>query len=173
MALFVMKKRGLTLRKLAVANLLLQGVTAAVNIDVELLLPQELGDLLGIIKEAHADGDDNDLPGREPERPFAGKVLAQDGGEALDAAGHGAVDHDGPGAPRRQGLLDEERLLLAVLFVLAILLVLAGVGCLGSDQGGGGRLGVLGLGDVAFGGLELEGEVDRLLEIELDGGALP
>ena len=162
-----MGRRGLTLRKLAVANLLLQGVTAAVNIDVELLLPQEQGNLLGIIKEAHADGNDNDLPGREPEWPLASEVLAQDGGEALDAAGHGAVDHDGPGTPGRQGLLDEKRLLLAIL------LVLAGVGCLGGDQGGGGRLGVLGLGGVAFGRLELEGEVDGLLKVELDGGALP
>jgi hypothetical protein len=90
-----------------------------VHTDVEVLLAQELRDLLGVVEEAHADGTDNDLARREPERPLAGKVLAQDGREALDAAGHGAVDHDRAGATGGQGLLDEEGLLLAVLLVLS------------------------------------------------------
>jgi hypothetical protein len=146
-----------------------------VHTDVEVLLAQELRHLLGVVEEAHADGNDNDLARREPERPLAGKVLAQNGREALDAAGHGAVDHDGAGAAGGQGLLDEEGLLLAVLLVLGAsrlgVLAVSGLGL--EDRSGGGGLGVLGLGDVTLGRLKLEGEVDGLLEVELDGGTLP
>ena len=43
------------------------------------------------------DGDEHHLAGAEPERPLAAVVLAEDGEHPLDAAEHGAMDHDGPG----------------------------------------------------------------------------
>ena len=137
---------------------------------METLLLQERSHLLGVAQETHADGDDNDLARRHPEGPLAGKVLGQNGSEALNAASHGAVDHDGTGAARGQRLLDEEWLLL----VLAVLLV--GGGILLNRGRGSGRGVVSDLRLVlvrALGGLVLEGEVDRLLEVELDGSALP
>ena len=72
---------------------------------MEVLLPEKLSDLLGIVKKAHADGNDNHLPGGEPERPLARKVRAQDGCESLDAASHGTMNHDRAGASGCQGLL--------------------------------------------------------------------
>ena len=134
---------------------------------METLLLQERGHLLGVVEEAHADGDDDHLARGHPEGPLAGKVFCQDGGETLNATSHGAVDHDRPGTARGQGLLDEERLLL----VLPILLVGSVIG----GRGGGrsrGRLSGIGLVGT-LGGLVLEREVDGLLEVELDGGALP
>ena len=137
---------------------------------METLLPQKRRHLLGITEEAHADRDDDDLARRHPERPLAGKVLSQNGSETLNAASHGAVDHDGAGAAGRQRLLDEQGLLL----LLAVLLILrGGIRHRGGSRGrGGSRLcGVCLVRTI--GSLVLEREVDRLLEVELDGGALP
>lgn len=139
---------------------------------MEALLAQLLGHLLGIVQEAHADGDDDDLARRQPERPLAGKVLGENGREALDAAGHGAVDHDRSGAAGRKRLLDQEGLPL----VLAILLVVVDSLWRRCGSGRGSRhhavwprLVLL----VTLGRLVLQREIDRLLEVELDGGALP
>jgi hypothetical protein len=76
----------------------------------------------------------------------------------------------------RQGLLDEQGLLL----VLAVLLVLrCGIGCRSRSRSrsrsrGRGRSSLCGIYLVrTLGSLILEREVDGLLEVELDGGALP
>lgn len=79
------------LAQLAVADLLLEGVPAEVDVD-EHLLPVEDGlHLLGVGVEADADGDDEDLPRAQPERPLAREVLAEDPHEALYTAGHCCV----------------------------------------------------------------------------------
>jgi len=166
----------LTLRQLAITNLLLQGVARAIDINIEARLLEDSRNLLGIVEEAHADGDDKDLARRQPEGPLAGEVLAQNGREALDRASHGAVDHDRASAARGQRLLGDERLLLAVLLVGSVLLLLAvdgGLGLLGLGLLLLLLLVLLGGGLRALGSLVLQGEVDGLLEVELDGGALP
>jgi hypothetical protein len=139
---------------------------------METLLLQKRRHLLGIAEETHADRDDDNLARRHPEGPLAGKVLGQDSSETLNAASHGAVDHDGPGATGRQGLLDEQGLLL----LLAVLLVLrGGIGRRSRGRSWGrGRSSICGICLVrTLGSLILEREVDGLLEVELDGGALP
>ena len=158
----------LTLSELGGTNLLLERVAGAIDIDVNLLLLEGQSNLLGVIKEAHANGDDHNLTGRHPEGPFAGEVLGKNSSEALDGTSHGTVNHDGAGAARGKRLLDEKGLLLLVLTLLGGLLLLSNLG-LGS-LGGGLAVVVLGLGLSSH---VLEREVDGLLEVELDGGALP
>jgi len=135
---------------------------------METLLLQKRRHLLGIAEEAHADRDDDNLARRHPEGPLAGKVLSQDSSETLNAASHGAVNHDRAGAAGRQGLLDEQGLLL----LLAVLLILrGGNGCRGRGRGRSRLCGICLV--RTLGCLILEREVDGLLEVELDGGALP
>ena len=72
------------LRELARSNLLLHGVASNVNIDVHTLLAEQSLELEDIVVCRRHDGDDEDLAGRKPERPLSGKVLGQDGEEALE-----------------------------------------------------------------------------------------
>lgn len=134
---------------------------------IKLLLLQQGSDLLSVIQEAHANGDNDNLARRHPEWPLAGKVLSQNGSEALDTASHGTVDHDRAGTARRKSLLDKKRLLLllAILVLLSLGLRSRRSRLLNSS---------LGLTLVhSLASLVLEGEVLGLLEVKLDGGALP
>jgi hypothetical protein len=97
-------------------------------------------------------------------------VLSQNGSEALDAASHGAVDHDRAGAARGHGLLDQEGLLLLLAVLLVGILSLRGRGRCRSRLCG---IRLLLVRMRTLGSLVLKGEVDGLLKVELDGGALP
>ena len=82
------------LRDLAVSDLFREGRVTQVGVGVQARVPQLLRDLLGVLLVRRRDGDDDDLPGREPEGPLARKVFGQDGREPLDRAEDRAVDHD-------------------------------------------------------------------------------
>jgi len=178
------------LRQLAITNLLLEGIATAVDIcgypvnigfllpglrvdmksrrtGIEVCLLEKLSYLLGVAQEAHANRDDDHLAWRQPEWPFARKVLAKNGGEALDTASHRPVDHDGAGAARGQCLFDEQRLLLPILLILIL-------GLLRSRRRrwrSRFRLILMGLHYLCS--LVFEREIDRLLEVKLDCSALP
>ena len=92
--------------------------TALTSIDM--LLLEKLGDFLSVVQEAHAHRNDNDLPRREPERPLARKVLAENSGETLNTASHGTVDHNRAGISWSKWFLNQERLLLSILLILIV-----------------------------------------------------
>lgn len=56
---------------LSVPDLLVQRVIRKIRLGEETLVPECLGDSDGVILERRCDGDDNDLPRGQPERPEA------------------------------------------------------------------------------------------------------
>lgn len=92
------------LGQLRVANLLLQGVAAQINIDIHLLLLEDGLDLFGVRVKANAHRHNHDLSRAQPERPPSGKVLGQDTCEPLNTASHSTVNHHWAGTTCGQGL---------------------------------------------------------------------
>ena len=87
----------LILGNLSIADLLLEGGLAKINVGVEALGVEPIADLLAEVVEVGVDGDEHHLAGAEPQRPLAAVVLAEDGEHSLDTAEHGAMDNDRPG----------------------------------------------------------------------------
>jgi len=131
------------LSQLSSTDLLLHGVTADVNVDVQLVITQELLQFLDVIVHGRHDGDNKNLARADPEGPLATKVLNQDAQESLEGTNNGTVDDDGTGTARTR----------LVGFGLTLL-----------------RLFRTGLGLLVRHVLELE--VDRCLVVQLDGGTL-
>ncbi len=77
-----------------IANLLLEGVSTCVNFHVKFVGSENRFDLFGVLVQLGHNWNNDDLAGRNPEGPFASKVLDQDTQESLKATDYGAVDHD-------------------------------------------------------------------------------
>lgn len=60
------------------ADLLLHGVSADVDVGVDVLLAERGLDLLDVVVGAGHDGNDHDLARRQPEWPATGEVLGED-----------------------------------------------------------------------------------------------
>lgn len=72
------------LGELASTDLLLHGVTGDINVCVHALVAEDSLQLLNVVVGGRHDGDNEDLAGREPEWPLAGKVLGENGNETLE-----------------------------------------------------------------------------------------
>ena len=81
---------------LGVEDLLVESVAAAVDGDGVALEKESVVDLFGEVVCVVADGDQLELPRRDPEVPLAAGVLAEDGDEAFEGAEDGSVDDDRP-----------------------------------------------------------------------------
>lgn len=135
-------KDEVVLSQLTSANLLLHGVTADVNVNVELISTQQLLQFLNVVVHGRHDGNNKDLARAEPEWPLATEVLDQDTQESLETADDGTMDDDG--ASTAGAGLVALRLSLLGLILSSLLLV----------------------------GHVLHLEVDRSLVIELNSGTL-
>jgi len=131
------------LAELTSSDLLLQGVAANVNINVQLVTLEELLELIHVVVKCGDDRDDEDLTGAEPEWPLAAKVLGQDTQESLEATNDSAVNDNRAGTASRK--------LIRVSLALGLLLF-SGMGLL--------------VGHI------LELEVDWCLVVQLDGCTL-
>src|SRR5689334_6624643 len=72
------------LLKLSGTDLLLHGVSADVDVHVQLIAAEDCLQLLDVVVDSRHDGHDQDLTGTDPERPLATKVLDQDSKETLE-----------------------------------------------------------------------------------------
>mmetsp|Transcript_18040 Transcript_18040/g.39406 ORF Transcript_18040/g.39406 Transcript_18040/m.39406 type:complete len:245 (+) Transcript_18040:158-892(+) len=98
------------LRELRLADLLLHLLVGEVAVHMEARLPAHRLHRQRVLGGVVGDGHDHDLAGGEPEGPFPGEVLGEDGDHALHAAHDGAVDDHGLGRPllRRVGEVEAD-----------------------------------------------------------------
>ena len=89
---------------LTVADLPLHRVAALVRVHIELRLVKHTLHLIHIAICGRHDRNDKDLAGTQPERPFPGKMLRQDGHEALEAADDCPMYHHRASPPRTRFL---------------------------------------------------------------------
>lgn len=147
----VITKNEVVLLELSGADLFLHRVAADVDIDVHPLIPEDLLHLVHVVVDGRHNGNHKDLARTEPERPFAGKVLGQDGDEPFEATVDGPVDHDRAGTAETW------------LVWIAVGLATGSSGVLVASN--------LRLGDY-LGCHVLKLEFLRQLKVKLDGGAL-
>ena len=85
------------LRQLTRADLLLQSVSTDIDVGVELVVPEDLLHLLGVVVDSRHDRDDKNLARADPEGPLASEVLRNDTEETLETANDGTVNDNGAG----------------------------------------------------------------------------
>lgn len=78
-------------------DLLLHGVTADVNVGIQLVFTQELLQLFDIVVHGRHDRDNENLARADPEGPLATIVLDQDTQESFEGTNNGTVDDNGTG----------------------------------------------------------------------------
>mmetsp|Transcript_86686 Transcript_86686/g.169604 ORF Transcript_86686/g.169604 Transcript_86686/m.169604 type:complete len:415 (-) Transcript_86686:1412-2656(-) len=145
------------LRQLALPDLLGQRLAAEVAFCVKATDDELSLEPLCIAEGFLANGHDQALSGRQPERPLPGEVLREDCHEALHRAEDRAMDDDGTLEACLQLALTPNHLALRVLLHCALEFGLVLVG---------GRLVVDALPSV------LQVEPDGVVEVQLDGAAL-
>lgn len=137
-------KNEVVLSQLSSTDLLLHGVTADVNIGIQLVFTQELLQLLDIVVHGRHDGDNENLARADPEGPLATIMLDQDTQESFEGTNNGTVDDNGTGTAGTR-LIGLSLALLLRLFSTSLGLLVRHV---------------------------LELEVNRCLVVQLDGGTL-
>lgn len=90
----LLTKDEVVLGQLSGTDLLLESVTADVDVDIQLVIAQNLLQFLDIIVDGRHDGNNQDLSRAYPEGPLATKVLDQNTQEALEATNDGTVNDD-------------------------------------------------------------------------------